>query len=449
MAADSAVMLIDVAKGVEAQTKKLFRVCKDRGIPIFTFVNKIDHFGRNPFDLMDEIENILGIHAYPMNWPIGINGNYEGIYDRESASIELFEKDTSHGQRKLASTKGSADDPIFKDLLDEEIHQSLIDDIELLDAAGDSFDMEKVKNGQLTPMFFGSAMTNFGVKPFLEKFLEMAPKPQPRKCLEGVVDPESEQFTSFVFKIQANMNPQHHDRVVFMRICSGKFEKGMSVTHRQSGKTLRLMQPQRQSGKTLRLMQPQQFLATERTIIDDAYPGDIIGVFDNGTMGVGDTLYAGKQKVTFKDFPTFPPELFARIRAKDSMKRKQFLKGMTQLAQEGAVQIYENLGSMESYIVGAVGKLQFEVLEYRLKHEYGVDLEMNMLPFTVARWLQLNGHEYRELKNVDSAMLVKDHKQRLVLLIANEWQTNWICERNPDITFCTTPDELALDDDEE
>ena len=296
--------------------------------------------------------------------------------------------------------------------------------------------MEKVKKGQLTPMFFGSAMTNFGVKPFLEKFLEMAPKPQPRKCLEGVVDPESEQFTSFVFKIQANMNPQHHDRVVFIRICSGKFEKGMSVTHRQSG-------------KTLRLMQPQQFLATERTIIDDAYPGDIIGVFDNGTMGVGDTLYAGKKKVTFKDFPTFPPELFARIRAKDSMKRKQFLKGMTQLAQEGAVQIYENLGSMESYIVGAVGKLQFEVLEYRLKHEYGVDLEMNMLPFTVARWLQLNGHEYRELKNVDSAMLVKDHKQRLVLLIANEWQTNWICERNPDITFCTTPDELALDDDEE
>ena len=243
MAADSAVMLIDVAKGVEAQTKKLFRVCKERGIPIFTFVNKIDHFGRNPFDLMDEIEDILGIHAYPMNWPIGLNGNYQGIYDRASSSIELFEKDTTHGQRKLASTKGSADDPIFKELLDEDVHQGLIDDIELLDEAGDEFDMEKVKRGELTPMFFGSAMTNFGVKPFLEEFLRMAPKPQPRKCLEGVVEPTSDQFTSFVFKIQANMNPQHHDRIVFMRICSGKFAKGMSVTHRQSGKTLRLMQP--------------------------------------------------------------------------------------------------------------------------------------------------------------------------------------------------------------
>jgi peptide chain release factor 3 len=430
MAADSAVMLIDVAKGVEAQTKKLFRVCKDRGIPIFTFVNKIDHFGRNPFDLMDEIETSLGIRAYPMNWPIGINGSYQGIYDREKATIELFEKDTSHGQRKLASTKGSADDPAFTELLGEEVHQSLSDDIMLLDEAGETFDMEKVKAGTLTPMFFGSAMTNFGVKPFLEKFLELAPKPQPRASLEGIIDPESEEFTSFVFKIQANMNPQHHDRIVFMRICSGKFEKGMTVTHRQSG-------------KTLRLMQPQQFLASERTIVEEAFPGDIIGVFDNGTIGVGDSLYSGKKTVTFADFPVFPPELFARIRAKDSMKRKQFLKGMTQLAQEGAVQIFENLGSMESYIVGAVGELQFEVLEYRLKHEYGVDLEMTRLPYSVARWIQANGHDYRELKNIDSAMIVKDHRQRVVLLIANDWQANWITERNPEFTLLSTPDDLA------
>ena len=429
MAADSAVMLIDVAKGVEAQTKKLFHVCKERGIPIFTFVNKIDHFGRNPFDLMDEIETILGINAYPMNWPVGINGNYQGVYDRETDTIELFEKDSSHGQHMLASIKGKLGDPAMKELLGDDVHQSLEDDILLLDEAGDSFDMEKVKSGQLTPMFFGSAMTNFGVKPFLEKFLELAPKPQPRKSLEGIIEPVSDEFTSFVFKIQANMNPQHHDRIVFMRICSGKFEKGMTVNHRQSG-------------KQLRLMQPQQFLATERTIIDDAYPGDIIGVFDSGTMGVGDTLYTGKKKVTFADFPVFPPELFARIRPKDSMKRKQFLKGMTQLAQEGAVQIFENLGSLESYIVGAVGELQFEVLEYRLKHEYGVDLEMNRLPYSVARWVQDNGHDYRNLKNIDSAMIVKDHRQRIVLLIANEWQTNWIIERNEDFTFCNTPDNL-------
>ncbi|EGS32246.1 MULTISPECIES: peptide chain release factor 3 [Megasphaera] len=429
MAADSAVMLIDVAKGVEAQTKKLFKVCKERHIPIFTFINKIDHFGRNPFDLMDEIESILGIHAYPINWPIGLNGNYQGIYDRATASIELFEKDTTHGQRKLASTKGSAADPIFKELLDEEVHQGLIDDIELLDMAGDSFDMEKVKKGELTPLFFGSAMTNFGVKPFLESFLSMAPKPQPRHALEGDVMPESEEFTSFVFKIQANMNPHHHDRIVFMRICSGMFQKNMTVTHRQSG-------------KSIRLTQPQQFLATERTLVENAYPGDIIGVFDTGTLGVGDTLYSGKKKVTFKDFPTFPPELFSRIRAKDSMKKKQFLKGMTQLAQEGAVQIYENLASMDSYIVGAVGQLQFEVLSYRLEHEYGVILEMNPLPYTVARWFTSIDHDYTELKNVDSAMLVKDHKQRLVLLITNEWQSNWIAERNPNFIFCASPDEL-------
>ena len=228
------------------------------------------------------------------------------------------------------------------------------------------------------------------------------------------------------------MNPQHHDRIVFMRICSGKFEKGMTVTHRQSG-------------KQVRLMQPQQFLATERTLVEDAWPGDIIGVFDSSSLGVGDTLYSGKLPVTFADFPTFPAELFARIRAKDSMKRKQFLKGMTQLAQEGAVQIYENPGSMESYIVGAVGQLQFEVLEYRLLHEYGVTLEMNRLPYSVAKWIYSQDRDYRDLKNIDSAMIVKDHKQRIVLLITNEWQADWIIERNPDFLFCSTPDELPLD----
>ena len=425
MAADSAVMLIDVAKGVETQTKKLFQVCKERGIPIFTFVNKIDHFGRNPFDLMEELENILGIRAYPMNWPIGINGEYKGIYDRETATVELFEKDTSHGQKKLASTKGAADDPVFTELLGKDIHQALIDDIELLDIAGDSFDMERVKNGQLTPMFFGSAMTNFGVKPFLEKFLTLAPKPQPRTTLEGKVEPTSPDFSAFVFKIQANMNPQHHDRIVFLRICSGKFEKGMSVSHRQSG-------------KVIRLSQPQQFLATERTIIDDAYPGDIIGVFDPEVMGVGDTLYTGDQ-ITFADFPVFPPELFARIRAKDSMKRKQFVKGMSQLAQEGAVQIFEQLHSMESYIVGAVGSLQFDVLQYRLQHEYGVELELNSLPYNVARWLGGTAIDPTQLKGIDSAMIVKDSRDRFVLLISNEWQMNWVIERNPAFTFLKTP----------
>lgn len=425
MAADSAVMLIDIAKGVEEQTKKLFAVCKERGIPIFTFVNKLDHFGRNPFDLMEEIENILGIRSVPINWPVGINGNYQGIYDRQTNTIELFDKDTNHGQKKLASTIGTVDDPSFKELLGADIHQALIDDIELLDVAGDEFDLERVRRGELTPMFFGSAMTNFGVKPFLEKFLELAPSPAPRQALEETVEPNNEDFSAFVFKIQANMNPNHHDRIVFMRICSGKFEKGMSVLHRQSG-------------KTIRLSQPQQFMATERTIIDEAYPGDIIGVFDAGTMGVGDTLCASNHKVTFGDFPVFPPEFFARISPKDSMKRKQFIKGMTQLAQEGAVQIFEQLHGTESYIVGAVGLLQFDVLTYRLKNEYGVDLLQNSLPYSVARWID-GDIDISTLKGIDNALIVKDNRGRHVILISNEWQMGWVIERNPEVTFLKTP----------
>lgn len=425
MAADSAVMLIDIAKGVEAQTKKLFAVCKERGIPIFTFANKLDHFGKNPFDLMEDIENSLGIRACPMNWPIGIDGDYKGIYDREKRTVELFSKDETHGQEKLESVKGSIDDVKMQALIGEEAYQNLLDDIELLDVAGDPFDFEKVRSGELTPMFFGSAMTNFGVKPFLESFLTLAPMPAPRQALEETVQPTSEDFSAFVFKIQANMNPNHHDRIVFMRICSGKFEKGMSVLHKQSG-------------KIIRLSQPQQFLATERTIIEDAYPGDIIGVFDAGTMGVGDTLCANNHKVTFGDFPVFPPEFFARVTPKDTMKRKQFIKGMTQLAQEGAVQIFEQPGAMDSYIVGAVGMLQFEVLEYRLKNEYGVILENNTLPYSVARWIE-DDVDPSTLKGLDNAMVVKDNRQRTVLLVTNEWQMNWVVERNPDVTFLHTP----------
>ena len=430
MAADSAVMLIDIAKGVEAQTKKLFAVCRERGIPIFTFVNKLDHFGRNPFDLMEEIENSLGIRAVPMNWPIGQDGEYQGIYDRETGVVELFERSDDHGQKKLESIKGDLEDPEIRASMTESTYQALQDDIQLLDIAGDSFDYEKVRAGELTPMFFGSAMTNFGVKPFLERFLTLAPSPQPREALEGMVQPESEDFSAFVFKIQANMNPNHHDRIVFMRICSGAFEKGMTVLHRQSG-------------KSIRLSQPQQFMATERTIIDEAYPGDIIGVFDAGTMGVGDTLCAPNKKVTFGDFPVFPPEFFARISPKDTMKRKQFLKGMTQLAQEGAVQIFEPLSSSDSFVVGAVGMLQFEVLEYRLKNEYGVILEQFQLPYSVARWID-GDVDPKTLKGIDNAMLVLDNRKRPVILISNEWQMGWVAERNPDVTFLHTPNLHAV-----
>ena len=411
MAADSAVMLIDAAKGVEPQTKKLFWVCHRRHLPIFTFINKLDRYGRNPFDLMDELEKVLNIRAYPINWPIGIDGHYKGVYNRLENTIELFEDDNSHGANKLKSTTGSLDDPKIRELL------------------GDEFDMEKVNAGELTPMFFGSAMTNFGVQSFLEKFLELSPKPQPRMLQDGtMVEPINENFSAFVFKIQANMNPAHRDRISFMRICSGVFEKGMSVYHKQSG-------------KMVKLAQPQQFLAQERTIVEKAYPGDIIGVFDPGIFGIGDSLSDASQKLQFEDFPVFPPEIFARVQPKDSLKRKQFEKGIIQLSQEGAIQVFRQEGvGLESYIVGVVGVLQLEVLEYRLLNEYSSVLLMNQLPYSVARWVYAEDKKLIEnIKGLDNGMLVYDKKDRPVILVNNEWSLNWILDRNPGIQFLTVP----------
>ena len=429
MAADSAVMLIDAAKGVEPQTKKLFWVCHRRHLPIFTFINKLDRYGRNPFDLMDELEKVLNIRAYPINWPIGIDGHYKGVYNRLENTIELFEDDTSHGSKKLKSTTGSLDDPKIRELLGDELYENLCNDIELLDMAGDEFDMKKVNAGELTPMFFGSAMTNFGVQSFLEKFLELSPKPQPRMLQDGtMVEPSNENFSAFVFKIQANMNPAHRDRISFMRICSGVFEKGMSVYHKQSG-------------KMVKLAQPQQFLAQERTIVEKAYPGDIIGVFDPGIFGIGDSLSDASQKLQFEDFPVFPPEIFARVQPKDSLKRKQFEKGIIQLSQEGAIQVFRQEGvGLESYIVGVVGVLQLEVLEYRLLNEYSSVLLMNQLPYSVARWVYAEDKKLIEnIMGLDNGMLVYDKKDRPVILVNNEWSLNWILDRNPGIQFLTVP----------
>lgn len=429
MAADSAVMLIDAAKGVEPQTKKLFWVCHRRHLPIFTFINKLDRYGRNPFDLMDELEKVLNIRAYPINWPIGIDGHYKGVYNRLENTIELFEDDNSHGANKLKSTTGSLDDPKIRELLGDELYENLCNDIELLDMAGDEFDMEKVNAGELTPMFFGSAMTNFGVQSFLEKFLELSPKPQPRMLQDGtMVEPSDENFSAFVFKIQANMNPAHRDRISFMRICSGVFEKGMSVYHKQSG-------------KMVKLAQPQQFLAQERTIVEKAYPGDIIGVFDPGIFGIGDSLSDASQKLQFEDFPVFPPEIFARVQPKDSLKRKQFEKGIIQLSQEGAIQVFRQEGvGLESYIVGVVGVLQLEVLEYRLLNEYSSVLLMNQLPYSVARWVYAEDKKLIDnIKGLDNGMLVYDKKDRPVILVNNEWSLNWILDRNPGIQFLTVP----------
>jgi len=430
MAVDSAVMVIDVAKGVEAQTKKLFKVCKQRGIPIFTFVNKLDHYGKLPIDLMDEIETVLGIRSYPMNWPIGTDGQYLGVYDRQEKKINLFTEDTSHGQTARVADTYTLDDPALIARIGQETHAALKDDLELLDEAGESFDLEKIAAGELTPMYFGSAMTNFGVQDFLEGYIKLAPTPAPRNSSVGLIEPNDDKFSAFVFKIQANMNPAHRDRLAFIRICSGKFERNMNVWHERSA-------------KVIKLAQPQQFLAQDRQIIDTAYPGDIVGLFDPGIFGIGDTICEPSKKFKFADFPVFPPEKFARVQAKDTMKRKQFVKGIEQLTQEGAIQLFRQAGAgLDSYIVGTVGTLQFEVLEYRLKNEYNVDIEMVIQPFEVARWLAFeDGRNVtpESLKGTDRGMFVYDREENPVLLVSNEWALGWITDNNPDIILGHVP----------
>ncbi|MBQ7515725.1 MAG: peptide chain release factor 3 [Schwartzia sp.] len=430
MAVDSAVMVLDAAKGVEAQTKKLFRVCSERHIPIFTFVNKLDRFGKAPIDLMDELESVLGIRSYPMNWPVGSDGRYRGVYHRQTRQVELFEADESHGQKERASALYALDDAALKERLEPDVWQSLQDDITLLDEAGESFDEERIACGALTPMFFGSAMTNFGVRNFLEEYLRLAPPPAPRESSDGRIEPADDRFSAFVFKIQANMNPAHRDRLAFIRIVSGRFERNMSVWHSQSD-------------KTVKLSQPQQFLAQDRQIIDTAYPGDIVGLFDSGIFGIGDTLTDVGRKIRFADFPVFPPEKFARVQAKDTMKRKQFTKGVEQLTQEGAIQLFQQPGAgSESYIVGTVGTLQFEVLQYRLQSEYNTEVLLNMQPFEVARWLAFeDGREVTPaaLRGADRGMFVHDRDGRPVLLVNNEWALGWITENNPGLLLYPVP----------
>ncbi len=420
VAADSAVMLIDGAKGVEAQTIKLFHVCKLRGIPIFTFVNKMDRASKDPFELMEEIEQVLGIRSYPMNWPIGTEGDFKGIYNRNLSQIELFDGG-SHGQTQVSSKVGKVDDKVFAELLGSHYHDKLCEDIDLLDMAGDEFDIEKIRSGELTPMFFGSAMTNFGVQPFLESFLELAPSPGIKTTSNGEISPDSDKFSGFIFKIQANMNPTHRDRLAFIRICSGKFTKGMTVKHVNAG-------------KDVRLSQPQQFMAQERTIVEEAYPGDIIGLFDPGIFNLGDTLYEGNGNVRFEGIPIFPAEFFARVSPADTMKRKQFIKGIDQLSEEGAIQVFKQIDiGIEALIIGVVGALQFEVLEYRLKNEYSVTLRVQNLPFRHARWIENEGLDPRKLNLPSTSIIVEDKEGRNSILFENEWSIRMAEERNKDL----------------
>ena len=423
MAADSAVMVIDGSRGVEAQTRKLFKVCAMRHIPIFTFINKMDRESRDPFELLEELEQELGIETCAVNWPIGSGKEFGGVYDRERQQLLLFSGVS--GRQKAESVEIALDDPRVAELIGAQRQAQLQEDVELL-GAGRELDLDAVRAGQLSPVFFGSALTNFGVEPFLEAFLRMTPPPLSREADCGVIDAFSPDFSAFVFKIQANMNKAHRDRMAFMRICSGQYLRDSEVYHVQGG-------------KKLKLSQPQQLMAQEREIIDEAYAGDIIGVFDPGIFSIGDTITVPGKKFRFGSIPTFAPEHFSRVSPKDTLKRKQFIKGTEQIAQEGAIQIFKvpNTG-MEEVIVGVVGTLQFDVFRYRMLNEYGVELRMTDLPYEYLRFIQACPVPPAELNLSSDAELLEDYRGHQLLVFSSAWSIDFICKRNPGLELSET-----------
>lgn len=418
MAADSAVMVIDASKGVEAQTRKLFKVCGMRHIPIFTFINKMDRDSNDTFELLDEIEKELGIATCPINWPIGCGKNFKGVYERESKCIITY-ADTEKGTKEGHATRiPITEEDMLLEQIGEEYKSQLFDEIELLDGASAEYDLERIQAGELTPVFFGSALTNFGVEIFLQHFLKMTTNPLPRRADIGLIDPVEHDFSAFVFKIQANMNKAHRDRVAFMRICSGRFDANAEVKHVQGG-------------KVMRLSQPQQIMADERKILSEAYAGDIIGVFDPGIFSIGDTICMPKEQFEYEGIPTFAPEHFARVRQIDTMKRKQFVKGISQIAQEGAIQIFQEFNTgMEEIIVGVVGVLQFDVLKYRLENEYNVEIKLENLPYEHIRWIENKDIDLDKLTGTSDMKKIKDLKDNPLLLFVNQWSIGMTIERN-------------------
>lgn len=418
-AADNAVMLIDAAKGLEPQTRKLFEVCRMRSLPIFTFVNKLDRPGREPLELLDEIEQELGLQTYAVNWPIGMGDRFQGVFDRQQQKIHLFER-SAHGSREAIDTVIDLSDPKIEQLLEQDLYYQLKNNLELLEGLGPELDADLVHTGKMTPVFFGSAMTNFGVELFLDTFLDCALKPSSHNSSIGEVPPTYPEFSGFVFKLQANMDPKHRDRVAFIRVCTGKFEKDMIVNHARTG-------------KSVRLSRPQKLFAQDRESIDVAYPGDVIGLNNPGAFAIGDTIYMG-QKLEYEGIPAFSPELFATLRNPNPSKFKQFHKGVSELQEEGAVQIMYSVDeSKREPILAAVGQLQFEVVQFRLQNEYGVETLLDLLPYTVARWVTGGWEAVEKVGRLFNTVTVKDNWGRPVLLFRNEWNCNQVQSDHPEL----------------
>ena len=417
-AADNAVMLEDAAKGLEPQTRKLFEVCRMRQIPIFTFINKMDRPGREPLELLDEIEQELGLACWPVNWPIGSGDRFRGVIDRRTRQVILFER-AERGrasEEKVLSVQEARDTgAVEAELLDQ-----ALEELELLEGAGADLDLELVHGGELSPVFFGSAMTNFGVRPFLDAFLELAQKPIARTSSAGAIEPVAPGFSGFVFKLQANMDPRHRDRVAFVRVCSGKFEKDMAVQHARTGRTIRLSRPQKLFGQ-------------DREVVEDAYPGDVIGLNNPGMFAIGDTLYVGP-RLEYEGIPCFSPEIFAWLRNPNPSAFKSFRKGVNELREEGAVQIlYDTDESKRDPILAAVGQLQLEVVQYRLENEYGVQTRLEPLGFSVARWVVGGWPALEQVGRIFNCKTVRDAWNRPVLLFKNDWNLNQLRDDHPEL----------------
>ncbi len=425
LAADSAVMLIDAAKGVEPQTKKLFAICRERAIPLFTFINKLDRPSRDPLDLLDELERVLGIRAYPVNWPLGNGERFRGVYDRASRRLHLFER-SAHGATRAAVEVTDARDERLRALVDDSTYAQFRDALDLLEGAGAPFDPQTMLRGEVTPVFFGSAVTNFGVALFLDDFVRMAPAPGPQRLSGGgIVRPDGELFTGFVFKIQANMDPRHRDRVAFVRICSGRFARDLTVRNARSGSTVRL-------SRAMRLF------ADTRESLETAYAGDVVGLANPGVFAIGDTLCdtAAGAEVAFPKIPAFAPEHFATIRSADTATYKAFAKGIAQLSEEGAVQVFEpwQPGAYEP-VLGVVGELQLEVAKYRLESEYGVRTFVSKLPYTLAMHVASDGRAIASMEVPSNARLVRDGEGKAVALFESEWSLRLAREWNPSMSF--------------
>ena len=420
-AVDSAVMLIDSVKGVESQTKKLFVVCRMRHIPIFTFINKLDRNGREPLELMEDIENTLGIRTCPMNWPIGMGQDFRGIFDRTTRDVILFEG-TQHGQKEGTSRRVGLEDPALVGFIGQQALSRLLEDLEMIEVAGDALDIEKVVSGQLSPVYFGSAMTNFGVEPFLDSFVSLAPVPCAKPTTAGGRWAAVEGFGGFLFKIPANRNPAPRGWGGFRGVVSGLLPRGMTVRHVPSGRDIRL-------SKSL------QFMAQDRQLVEDAYPGDVVGLFNPGFFRIGDTLSEGGD-FQFLGIPRFTPEHFASISLKDPGRRKQFQKGLDQLIDEGAVQLFfrPDVGEQEP-VLGAVGVLQFDVFQHRMKNEYNVDVAFKVLGFSMARWVVGDDINSKTLEAYGENMFVNDRDGRGLLLLRSPFALRWQQEKNPNLRF--------------